>query len=280
MENDEDQNDEMEHLEIAVNRKWSLLSFPDVIDLGGIHDVDDKQWRNTAIGKIHTKKWFDIDDVKRELIRNWKIKNKFDIGKIADGHDFGVCRDLHKLRTQHARYVVEVDPLQEKIEDKKLKDWQEARAKKEETRKMMQVRSKWVNSQGEFETIGEDVDLTIESRELVVHDGRKITNVEENGEKIKVTEAQQVEEKNVTNNGNDQVSKGLTSQVEMMEDLLEGNNMEATVMDFSPQPKIGSAMKVDSVKIQSVVMTDVNTSAGKEAINEEESTIVLVKKPA
>ncbi|KAF5205829.1 hypothetical protein FRX31_004584 [Thalictrum thalictroides] len=145
---------------------------------------------------------------------------------------------------------------------------------------MMQMRSKWVNSQGDFETIGDDDDLTIEPRELAVHDGRKITNVEENGEKMKVTEAQQVEENNVTNNGDDQVSEGIANQMEMMEELLEGNNMEAIVMDYSPQPKIGCAMKVDSVKIQSVVLKDVSASAGNEAINEGESTTVLFRKLA
>ncbi|KAF5206203.1 hypothetical protein FRX31_004210 [Thalictrum thalictroides] len=75
----------MEQLEIAANRKWSLISFPDVIELGGIKDVDEQKWRNTLIGSIHSKKWFDNDEVKRELIRNWKIKNKFEFGKIADG---------------------------------------------------------------------------------------------------------------------------------------------------------------------------------------------------
>ncbi|KAF5177914.1 hypothetical protein FRX31_032500 [Thalictrum thalictroides] len=75
----------IESLETAFSRRWNLADKEVVINLEEIKDADEERWTRTLIGKLHTKRWFDEEDIKRELIKNWNFKNKFDFSLVADG---------------------------------------------------------------------------------------------------------------------------------------------------------------------------------------------------
>ncbi|KAF5184577.1 hypothetical protein FRX31_025836 [Thalictrum thalictroides] len=160
------------------------------------------------------------------------------------------------------RHVVEVDPLAEmEIEDRKLQDWQEARARREETRKMKLTKSKWVNGQGDLESNIVENELTQQSREENgISEAKDITESEKVEEIVGVIASQ--EEKDMGNGSG--ISQQKVVEAECMEEsptILKGfNEIEAngefSSMDYSPQTKDGSSMKVDSIKIKSVVMRD------------------------
>ncbi|KAF5199649.1 hypothetical protein FRX31_010764 [Thalictrum thalictroides] len=79
------EEDMMESLEVAFSRRWNQPKQSKEINLGGITDIDEEKWKRTLIGKLHVRRQFDDDDLTKELIRNWNIRGKFDLVKVADG---------------------------------------------------------------------------------------------------------------------------------------------------------------------------------------------------
>ncbi|KAF5179750.1 reverse transcriptase, partial [Thalictrum thalictroides] len=75
----------MESLEVAFSRRWNQPKQSKEINLGEITDIDEEKWKRTLIGKLHVRRHFDDDDLTKELIRNWNIRGKFDLVKVADG---------------------------------------------------------------------------------------------------------------------------------------------------------------------------------------------------
>ncbi|KAF5176967.1 hypothetical protein FRX31_033446 [Thalictrum thalictroides] len=75
----------LDELSLAFNRSRLQNRGKVDIDLQGVKEENEERWCRTLIGKLQTKIWFEVEDVKRELIRNWCFKSKFDIARLADG---------------------------------------------------------------------------------------------------------------------------------------------------------------------------------------------------
>ncbi|KAF5183693.1 Ta11-like non-ltr retrotransposon [Thalictrum thalictroides] len=76
---------ELERLEVAFMRRWNHEKDGEIIELGEEAGEDEERWQRSLIGKLQTKRWFGEDDIKKELIRNWNISNKFEFMMVAEG---------------------------------------------------------------------------------------------------------------------------------------------------------------------------------------------------
>ncbi|KAF5183583.1 zinc knuckle (CCHC-type) family protein [Thalictrum thalictroides] len=77
--------DTLEELELAFKKKWIQSRSRTEIDLTRVKEVDEEKWSRTLVGKLQTKRWFEVEDVKKELIRNWGFRSKFEFAMLAEG---------------------------------------------------------------------------------------------------------------------------------------------------------------------------------------------------
>ncbi|KAF5202863.1 hypothetical protein FRX31_007550, partial [Thalictrum thalictroides] len=155
---------DLEGLEAAFMRRWNHENEGEIIELGEEAGEDEERWQRYLIGKLQTKRWFGEEEIKKELIRNWNISNKFEFMMAAEGHDYGVCKEmkdgirrlnrdltreelrkvkkfsfLQKAKSYkfgagiQVRHAIEVDPLAEmEINDHKFRMWKEGKQKERE----------------------------------------------------------------------------------------------------------------------------------------------------
>ncbi|KAF5187270.1 hypothetical protein FRX31_023141 [Thalictrum thalictroides] len=69
---------DLEGLEAAFMRRWNHENNGEIIELGEEAGEDEERWQRSLIGKLQTKRWFGEEEIKKELIRNWNISNKFE----------------------------------------------------------------------------------------------------------------------------------------------------------------------------------------------------------
>ncbi|KAF5190765.1 hypothetical protein FRX31_019647 [Thalictrum thalictroides] len=76
---------DLESLEAAFMRRWNHEKEGEIIELGEDVGEDEERWQRSLIGKLQTKRWFGEEEIKKELIRNWNISNKFEFMMVAEG---------------------------------------------------------------------------------------------------------------------------------------------------------------------------------------------------
>ncbi|KAF5190695.1 hypothetical protein FRX31_019718, partial [Thalictrum thalictroides] len=75
---------DLEGLEAAFMRRWNHEKDGEIIELGEEAWEDEERWQRSLIRKLQTKRWFGEEEIKKELIRNWNISNKFEFMMVAE----------------------------------------------------------------------------------------------------------------------------------------------------------------------------------------------------
>ncbi|KAF5176537.1 hypothetical protein FRX31_033876 [Thalictrum thalictroides] len=296
MESRRDVEKDLEGLEAAFRRRWNHENYGEIIELGEEAGEDEERWQRSLIGKLQTKRWFGEEEIKKELIRNWNISNKFEFMMVAEGHDYGVCKEmkdgirrfnreltreelkrvkkfsfLQKAKSYkfgagiQVRHAIEVDPLAEmEINDHKFRMWKESkhkegeRLKKELTKSDLEGNLSLTKSSLEGTKVSSEYNVTTDKTCLYQLPGFKVVREEVMGGTEGFHKGERTEDKvDVAMLTPDRGrSVTLDKQGGGAEDL-DG----LTAMDFSPNP---GKMSIDR-GIRSVDMTEATEGSRNKA---------------
>ncbi|KAF5187038.1 hypothetical protein FRX31_023376 [Thalictrum thalictroides] len=268
--------DTLEELEVAFKKKWIQSRSRTEIDLTRVKEADEEKWGRTLVGKLQTKRWFDVDDVKKELIRNWGFRSKFEFAMLAE--EFKEClrkfgRELSRDESRkvmnfsyfqkaksykfgagiQTRHISAVDTENEiDFEDRKFTEWKEEKQDEEERKK--KELTQLTNSQKSLTTEG-TLEISKEngfiSSGAASKPGQEETEASMGGFKCginAVEDAHQVE--NMEGNQEMNIGEIETGRTKPK----EGELSEVRSMEISPLLK----EKIKEIQVQSVTMMDIS----------------------